>query len=565
VASLASIIKKKKANKTYYYAVESQRVDGKPRIVWQKYLGTLDSIVRKCTTPSDEVCEVDIFAAGGVAAMLRLVQKLSLIEIINEEVPKRDQGASVGEYIVLAALNRILDPCSKLQIREWYEKTVLNRLWRHSSKVFTSQMFWNHMDMISEKNIENIQEAIAKKLIKDFKVNPYGLLYDTTNFFTYIATGNKRNTLAQRGKNKAKRDDLRQVGLALLVSQDFQIPLFHKVYQGDRADRGIFIKMADELVEWQNRQLGHATDTTLVFDKGNVSEDAMDRLIIGNKHYICAVPKTTNQALYSINIEEMKPIGELSGTRAYTEEIEIWNKKHKAVVSYSDSFFTSELVDFMETLRKIEEKLHDLHTWLKRGPQRPSDAKFYKKANVEKKIEGILSSPRAEKVVNITIKETGDKCHFEYMISQEKLNHLMKHEMGRTLLLSTRLDWEEKEIISSYRSQQGIENVFKHMKNKDYLHWQPEFHWTDSKIKVHGLYCVIAMLLASLAHRDVLKNGLDLSLIGMLDELNDIREVALIYQERSRKSEKSQITLSRMSPTQKRLSELLEIPLVLRG
>ena len=43
---MASLIKKKKANTIYYYVVESARVDGKPRIVHQTYLGTAESVAR---------------------------------------------------------------------------------------------------------------------------------------------------------------------------------------------------------------------------------------------------------------------------------------------------------------------------------------------------------------------------------------------------------------------------------------------------------------------------------------------------------------------------------------
>ena len=37
---MASLVKKKKGHRLYYYLVESARVDGKPRIVHQAYLGT---------------------------------------------------------------------------------------------------------------------------------------------------------------------------------------------------------------------------------------------------------------------------------------------------------------------------------------------------------------------------------------------------------------------------------------------------------------------------------------------------------------------------------------------
>jgi len=46
---MASITKKVIRGRTYYYARECKRVDGKPKIVWQKYLGRLDSIITAVT------------------------------------------------------------------------------------------------------------------------------------------------------------------------------------------------------------------------------------------------------------------------------------------------------------------------------------------------------------------------------------------------------------------------------------------------------------------------------------------------------------------------------------
>jgi hypothetical protein len=41
---MASLVAKKKANTLYYYVVESARVDGRPRIVHQTYLGTAERV-----------------------------------------------------------------------------------------------------------------------------------------------------------------------------------------------------------------------------------------------------------------------------------------------------------------------------------------------------------------------------------------------------------------------------------------------------------------------------------------------------------------------------------------
>ena len=229
---MATIIHKMKKGRPYYYAVESARVNGKPRIVWQKYLGTVDAIVQRLAqTRPEKPHEAVLFEAGGVGALLRIAQRLDLLGVIDAAVPKREQGPSVGHYMALAALNRALAPCSKLAIGEWYEQTVLRRLWRFEKAAFTSQRFWDHMEMVSEKAIEAIQAALALRIRQEFGLDAEALLYDTTNFFTFLSTANDRCALAQRGRSKAKRHDLRQVGLALLVTRDFQIPVFHKVYE----------------------------------------------------------------------------------------------------------------------------------------------------------------------------------------------------------------------------------------------------------------------------------------------------------------------------------------------
>ena len=354
---MATIIRKIKSGRPYYYAVESKRVNGKPRIVWQKYLGTIESILEmKNNSSYGNVNEVDIFEAGGVAAMLGIANQLKLVEIIDKIVPKRDQGASVGQYILLAALNRILAPCSKLQMEDWYKKSVLQRLWGFSSNVFSSQNFWNHMDLISEEDIEKIQEAVALEIKKIFKIEPNKTLYDTTNFFTYVATGNNRNTIAKRGRNKNKRNDLRQVGLALLVTHGSQIPLYHQTYEGNRADKGLFIDIADDIIKFQKKIFGSKSKTTVVFDKGNISEDALDKFIISGQPFVCAVPKNTDTELFSTDISKFKTIKDLPGTKFYTQSIEIWNKKLKAVLSYSERFYSTESADISNSLVKCKEQ-----------------------------------------------------------------------------------------------------------------------------------------------------------------------------------------------------------------
>ena len=133
----------------YWYARECQRVNGKPKIVWQKYLGKAEHIASAMGAPSAPARPEEILLCdfGAPAALYDLTQQLDLIATIDRHAGKRDQGMSVGTYMALAALNRCLAPTSKAGMAEWYQGTVLRRLLPVASNQLTSQRFWDHMEL----------------------------------------------------------------------------------------------------------------------------------------------------------------------------------------------------------------------------------------------------------------------------------------------------------------------------------------------------------------------------------------------------------------------------------
>ena len=116
--------------------------------------------------------------------------------------------------------------------------------------------------------------------------------------------------------------------------------------------------------------------------------------------------------------------------------------------------------------------------------------------------------------------QTGN-LRLEYGINAEKLQQVVDTYLGKNILITNRAEWDDVKIIKAYRSQFVIEEVFKEMKDRNTGSWWPLFHWTDSKIKVHGLYCTIALLLRALAYRRVRQAGVMLSMKRMLSELNE--------------------------------------------
>lgn len=288
---------------------------------------------------------------------MQIANRISLLEIINQVVPKRDQGPSVGHYMMLAAMNRVLDPLSKSQIGDWYQNTILRRLWGFQDDQFTSQRYWDHMDMISLEDITTIQRLVVEKVKSEFKIETESLLYDCTNFFTFIDTHNQRSTLAKRGKNKQKRLDLQQISLALLTTKDFQIPLFHKTYRGNIPDVKVFPEVARDLLDKNKALSGNIKDSTLVFDKGHLSEDNRELLLHSGIYFVAGVKSDLIPDLFETAIEQFQDACFMPGTKYFSSPIEISGRDCTAVVSYSESFFTEQLTALTLTMKKCEEKL----------------------------------------------------------------------------------------------------------------------------------------------------------------------------------------------------------------
>ena len=218
---MASLVAKKKGHKLYYYVVESARVDGKPRIVHQAYLGTAEKVadlVKDRTAPVPLSATMRDFGLPG--ALWLAAQQTGVFSLLESLWPQPRSGPSPAHYLLLAAIHRICQPGPKTEVSDWYDRTVLHSLWKIPPERFTSQAFWDAFEQIlpekssGDDSLEDAQLRLLALWKQKPGVSRRLLAYDTTNFYTYIASTNTRNELAQRGHNKQGRHNLRQVGLS---------------------------------------------------------------------------------------------------------------------------------------------------------------------------------------------------------------------------------------------------------------------------------------------------------------------------------------------------------------
>ena len=289
------------------------------------------------------------------------MQQLDLIATIDRHAGKRPQGVSVGTYIALAALNRCLAPTSKARFAEWYQATVLRRLLPVASRQLTSQRFWDHMSYLDTDKISAIETDLTRTLIERFALDLSCLLYDTTNFYTFIDSFHDAPRLAQRGKSKEKRTDLRIVGLALLVTQDFHIPLVHHVYPGNTHDAPTFASVTETLVARYRRFSAHVAGITLVYDKGNNSADNQAALDQSSYHFVGSLSPAQHPDLLRIPRARFEALeGEdLEGVLAWRTRKHVLGAERTLVVTYHPELFLTQSATILREVRKRTRKLKD--------------------------------------------------------------------------------------------------------------------------------------------------------------------------------------------------------------
>jgi transposase len=552
---------KKQAGKTYYYLVESARVDGKPRIVSQRYLGPAEEVVaRLAGNGPGEPDRSRHLAFGDVAAVWAMLGRLRVAEIVDDVVgPRRaDAAASVGTYVALATLNRVCDPCSKLAFADWWAKTAGDRWLRLPGRALDHRRFWDAMDQISATDLVEIERRVVAAMVETFGVDLSGLVLDMTNFATWIDSANDRAPIAQRGHSKQKRSDLRIVGLGLVVSTDGGLPLVSHPYAGDKPDVTQFPGMVKELTARFDTLTTRAADgtvdggrrLTLVFDAGQNSADNFELFdsddTTGDKgsllHFVGSLPPSDHPDLLAVPKKRYTPVDpqRFPGLTGFETRKEVFGVERRVVVTHSENLHAKQSAGFDQTTAKALRQLAMVEARLARGKCRKSREKL------EAEIAEIVKARWLSRVITTTLAgESPNQLRLTYHVDGRARAALEKELFGKRILFTDNEPdtTPTARVVADYRSQETVEADFRQMKDRDVVSFSPMFHWTEQKIRVHVFYCVLALMTARLMVREADRHDLHMSVRVLLDTLASIQETVLIYQgERGRPRARRMLT-----------------------
>jgi transposase len=566
---MATLRKSISRGHTYWQIVESRRVNGKPRPIVLEHLGTAEALLRRLQEGGQGPVKAKSIRFGAEAALWNMAIELDVVGTIDRHVPKRDQGLSCGQYMLLAAINRCVAASSKASLYRWYHKTVLQRLIPTSRRSLASQRFWDQMCYLDEEKIAAIESEIAIRLVREFKVDLRTLLFDATNFDTFIKTQTVM-LLAERGHSKSKRSDLRVVGLALMVSADFNIPLFSHVYPGNQNDSTTFGEVADRLAE-RYRQVAEGTqEITIVFDGGNTSEENMQRVDLMEYHFITSLTVTHHKDLLAVPLDKFESFEEkrLEGTLAYRTAKEVWGKKRTIVVTHSENLMVGQVAGIEHALRKKRAALHELRAKLRRSQEPDARGKGYTAESLQKQLKDITKGQYVSEILKTEVTQSKDGLDFSFHTDQAAYQRLMNTRLGKRILCTDNDQWTTREIILGSRAQFHVENAFKQMKDPHWVRFSPAFHWTDQKLRVHAFYCILALTLAGLLQRKAAQAGVDMTIPTLFENLSEIREIINLYPPSGASTRgrfRAEYLIEETTPIQEKLCQIFDLKKISRS
>lgn len=542
---MAHLHKKMKKGRPYYYLREIQRVDGKPKVVSQIYLGSVDNIAAKFKDAAEAGRPLQIKAAefGSLFIAHELERQLDTIGTIDAIVPrdKRETGPSVGEYFFYAWMNRLIDPRSKRGLEEWYGRTAVQQIRPVAAELLTSQKYWKKWDRVSAEHIEKIGSAFFRKVWGQQEIPPECVVFDTTNYFTYMASDTNSN-LAQRGHNKAGKHHLRQIGLALMVDRATQLPLYYQAYEGNKHDSKVFHEIIDDMFGVLCGFNATKQRLTIVFDKGMNSDENVEAIDDHSRiHFITTYSPYFVEDLAGTELKYFVPIairaneqrivdGESAdNVTAMRAKRDLWGKERTIIVTHSPISARKKSYTLQRKLDTVRDALLEV-----RRNYRDAKPQWRDPEQIRERYERICERLHiGSQYYNL---EFGDRRRAPEMSFRKDDYQIKKTEafFGRNVIVTDNHGWTTEEIVQLTLDRYYVEKQFRASKAPHHVNMNPFFHWTDSKIRCQLLTCVIALTMLRLLEVKIENSGIatrtgSKSGRAIIDEMRALHDLVCLY------------------------------------
>lgn len=493
---------KTKKGRPYLYVREIARVDGKPKVVSQVYIGSPERVSGLTQGQESDVVALKVEQFGAIWLACQIDAGVDLCSIVDGIVSPADRetGPSVGEYFLYCVFNRMIQSVSKNKLASWYQSTAIQHIRPIDLEELTSKRYWEKWDRVSEKHIEQITQVFFERIWQLDTPRADCVLFDTTNYYTYMA-GHTESELAMRGKNKEGKHHLRQIGLGLLVARDSRLPLYYSVYPGNIHDSKHFESIMDEMFGIVCGLNKTKERLTVVIDKGMNADGNYSWIDEHSRmHFITTYSTYFAQDLAATPLKHFEPVDIAYNRRlieegkeqdqllAYRTKGEYWGKERTVIVTYNPASRRKQEYTFNDKLEVIRQELLSMRTKV-----RDKQSHWKNEDAIKERYSRMCEQMHMfSDIYELTFENAADGLSMSF----RKNAYLVERKLsmfGKNIIITDNMDWMTADIVQASLDRWQVEDRFRMSKDDELVGVCPMRHWTDSKIRCHLFTCVAAM------------------------------------------------------------------------
>ena len=525
---------KTKKGRPYLYVREIARVNGKPKVISQTYIGSPEKVAGLVRGQDLDVLTVKVEEFGALWLSCEIDRDIDLCGLIDHIIPRADRetGPSIGEYFLYCVLNRMVQAVSKNKLASWYRSTAIQHIRPVDIEELTSQRYWEKWDRVSEDDLRKIAKAFFECIWRVEAPSADCLLFDTTNYYTYMAS-HTESDLAMRGKNKAGRHHLRQIGLGLLVARDSRLPLYYSVYQGNTHDSKHFEAIMDEMFGVACGLNKTKERLTVVIDKGMNAEDNYAWIDEHSRiHFITTYSTYFAQDLAATPLGQFEPVDTQANRQlmaegkqsecllAYRTRGEYWGKERAVIVTYNPSSRRKQEHTFNDKLEVIRQELLTMRAKVKDNLPHWRDEEAVK----DRYLRLCVRMHMPHELYELTF------VHSEACLSMNfrKNTYLVGRKQamfGKSIIITDNTDWTTTDIVQANLDRWQVEDRFRLSKADELVGVSPVRHWTDSKIRCHLFTCVVAMTYLRRIELKLAASGVKRTAADIMEDMRRLHQI----------------------------------------
>lgn len=429
-------------------------------------------------------------------------------------------------WVEAMVLNRIIDPCSKIAIKDWTLKTVLPVITTNNISIYNEFDVYRVLDRLNTKEKE-VQLFLYGKLLKENIFNTSTLFYDITT--TYFE--GSKCILAEYGFSKDIKSGKQQIQIALMVSRE-GYPFYWKVLKGKTKEVSTVKDLVDEI-----RNRFHIDHFKIVFDRGISSEENISYINDNKLDYITALGNHEIRTLEEYRLAMPEPVmkDDYDIVLAMNEFVPVDENNLLYYREFKRNgrrfIFVFDVARFQDERKNYKERIKSLIKWISEKNEELKTVKIGRKHQVvEREISVKISKNKLKRIIDFAIvpiiikrlKKNGIEREFPTYRIDYKINNEAEHEEmkmdGLWCFISNVPENKNTaaDLFGIYRQKNKIEDAFHEI--KAHINIRPILLSRPGRVKAHVTVCVLAYFLYNDIEMMLKKNNIDLSTEKLMKE-----------------------------------------------